>query len=183
MVKAKTKKRRSDFFLEPFLKVGDIVDGEVIEHRPRALLLDLGKATGIVFGREYLEARRSLRKLKPGDKIKAKVISLDGEEGYIELSVKEALMDSQKDSLQNLYQKKEVVEAKVVGANRGGLLLTYNGFDGFLPTSQMSKEHFPKGKTDQEILDRLKAFVGEKLKVAIFNYSPRQKKIIFTENI
>ena len=180
MAKIKPKIKKS-FIADSFFKIGELVEGEFLGAKGREAYIDLGKATGIIFGREYLEAVNVIKKLKRGDKVKAKIIELDGEGGYIELSLKEAFLELEEGQLKEVFSKGEIVEARVVGANRGGLLLQYRNFSGFLPTSQMSKEHFPKGKTDQEILDQLQKFIGQTFKVKIFNYSPKQKKVIFTE--
>ncbi len=164
-----------------FLKAGETIEATVLEQKNKLAFFDLGQSTGIIFGREYFEARNVLRKLKPGDKVKVKIVEISGENGYIEVSLKEAYRDFQGEVLKNIQEKGEIVEAKVVGANRGGLLLKLNNFSGFLPTSQMSKDHFPKGKTDKEILDQLQKFIGQTLEVRIYNYLERQKKLIFTE--
>jgi small subunit ribosomal protein S1 len=46
--------------------------------------------TGIIYGREFINAKDIIKKINIGDFVKAKVVSADNEEGYIELSLKEA---------------------------------------------------------------------------------------------
>ena len=46
--------------------------------------------TGLIYGREYLNAADVLRKANIGDTISAKVVDSAGRDGYIELSLKEA---------------------------------------------------------------------------------------------
>ncbi len=182
LAKRKTKqKTRIEKPTTGFLRIGEIIEATVLETKGKTAYFDLGKSTGIIFGREFFEARNVLRKLKPQDKVKVKITEINGENGYIEVSLKEAYQDSQGEILKNIQEEGKIIEAKVVGANRGGLLLKYGSFSGFLPTSQMSKDHFPKGKTDKEILDQLQKFIGQTLEVKIYNYLSRQKKLIFTE--
>ena len=50
--------------------------------------------TGILYGVEMMNAKETVRNLNPGDKVNAKIVALDGEEGLIELSLSEA--DKQK---------------------------------------------------------------------------------------
>ena len=182
MVTDKAKIKTSEF-PDSFFKLGEVVEGEVIEHKRKAVFLDIGKTTGIIFGREYIEAQRELKKAKPGDKIKAKIIEIDGEGGYVELSLKSASKEIQEDLLRELQAKGEALKVKVVDFNRGGLVLKFKDFSGFLPTSQMKKEHFPKADTDKEILSQLQKFVGQTLEVKIFSYSPKQKRLVFSERI
>lgn len=180
----KTKVKTSSF-PDSFFKVGELVEGEVIEHnqKNKAVFLDLGKATGVIFGREYLEARNQLKKVKVGDRLRAEVVGLDGEDGYIELSMRGAEEEVKKNFIKEVMAKGEILEGEVVGLNRGGLVVQLKDFSGFLPTSQMKKEHFPVGKTDEEILSQLKKLLGEVVKVKIFSYSPKQNRILLTERI
>jgi small subunit ribosomal protein S1 len=68
-------------------------------------------------------------------------------------------------------------------ANRGGLLVEYEGVRGFLPVSQLSAEHYPRvGSSDKdEILQRLNSLVGQTLKVRILDCDRKANKLIFSE--
>ena len=71
--------------------VGDMVEGPVISIDKAAVYVDLAPyGTGIIYGREFTNARDIVRKINIGDKVAAKVIDIDNVEGYIELSLKEA---------------------------------------------------------------------------------------------
>ncbi len=68
-------------------------------------------------------------------------------------------------------------------ANKGGLLLSWQGIHGFLPASQLKADHYPRvedGDKDK-ILDELKKFVGQKLSVTIISAAPKEGKLIFSE--
>ena len=70
---------------------GDLVEGTIIAISRGRVYVDLPPfGTGIIYGREYLNAADVLRKANPGDTISAKVVDPAGREGYIELSLKEA---------------------------------------------------------------------------------------------
>ena len=68
-------------------------------------------------------------------------------------------------------------------ANRGGLLVEYEGVRGFLPVSQLSAEHYPRvGSADKdEILSRLNALVGQTIRVRILDCDRKANKLIFSE--
>jgi hypothetical protein len=78
--------------------------------------------------------------MKPGDKIPAKVISLDGEEGLIELSLAEAGKQRQWQGVQDLMESGEIVKFKPTASNMGGLIGTLLDLKAFLPISQLSSE-------------------------------------------
>jgi len=72
-------------------KIGEIIEGKIINKGRSSVFVDLGAwGTGIIYGREFYEAKVILKDLKIGDKLLAKIVELENEEGYIELSLKEA---------------------------------------------------------------------------------------------
>src|SRR3989338_7859366 len=71
--------------------VGDLVEGTIIAMNRGRVYIDLAQfGTGLIYGREYLNAADVLRKANQGDIISAKVVDHAGRDGYIELSLKEA---------------------------------------------------------------------------------------------
>ena len=72
-------------------KEGDIVEGHVLSLDRAKLYIDLPPfGTGVIFGREYMNAREVIKRVNVGDLVAAKVISTTSKDGYIELSLKEA---------------------------------------------------------------------------------------------
>ena len=167
-----------------FLKPGDIAEGTVIEKRRGVLYVDLGpKGTGIVFGREYKAAEDVIKPLKPDDPISAKIVELDNDNGYIELSLKEAGEEKRWVALKKLRDSGEPVEIIVREANRGGLIMEYEGIKGFLPASQLSAKNYPRvdGGDKERILQELQKLVGNPLRVRVIDFDPAEQKLIFSE--
>ncbi|MCF7865208.1 MAG: S1 RNA-binding domain-containing protein [Candidatus Pacebacteria bacterium] len=164
--------------------VGDLVEGSVIAIDKKGVFIDLKPyGTGIIFGREYVNARDIIRKVNVGDSIAAKVVDMNNEDGYVELSLKEAKQALTWSEAEAAIKAKTVFDIPVLEANKGGLLLTWNGIHGFLPASQLKADHYPRvadGDKDR-ILEELKKFVGTKLSVTIIGASPKEGKLIFSE--
>ena len=75
-------------------KIGEVVEGVMLAKDGARLFVDLGiHGVGIIYGREYLSSREIVKTLKPGDKIMMKILELENEDGYIELSLREAGRD------------------------------------------------------------------------------------------
>jgi len=175
-------KSRGEFFGIP--KVGDIVEGAAIEKRGAKLFIDLGnRGTGIVYGREYYEAQDIIKKIEIGDKVTAKVVEIDNDEGYIELSLREAGREKNWRDFKEKMQSGEALTLTVKEANRGGLILDLVGVRGFLPVSQLSLKHYPRVENgDKErIFAELQKFVGVELKVKVLDANPYEEKLIFSE--
>jgi small subunit ribosomal protein S1 len=164
--------------------VDDIVEGSVIAIEKGAVYVDLHPwGTGIIFGREYINARDLIKKINPGDKIAGKIVGRDNKEGYIEISLKEARQALIWSEAEDAIRDKRVYELTITEANKGGLMLNWQGVTGFLPASQLKTEHYPRindGDKDK-ILDELKKLVGEKISVSIITAIPKENKLIFSE--
>lgn len=165
-------------------KVGDIVEGSVIGLGHSAVYIDLGPTgTGIVFGKEFYDAKNTLKDLKMGDNIFLKIVDLENEEGYIELSLSQAGRELGWGKMQEKKDKDEIITVKVLGANKGGLLVELEGFQGFLPVSQLSPKNYPRveGADKTKILTKLQELVGKELEVKILTLDSRRDILIFSE--
>jgi small subunit ribosomal protein S1 len=159
---------------------GDTVDGVVLSVKKHEILIDLGaKGVGLVPRREASYARN----LEVGQEVNASVIESEMEDGYVLLSLRKAVKDKGWDEIQSKLDAAEIVEVVPCDANRGGLLVEYEGIRGFLPVSQLSAEHYPRvGSADKdEILQRLNSLVGKKIKVRILDANKKDNKLIFSE--
>ncbi len=167
-------------------KEGSVVEATLIKHVARRAYFDLGRfGTGILFGVEMMNAKEILKSLKPGSKLPAKVLQLDGEEGCVELSLAEAGKQKLWQQVKDLAETGEVIKVKIAGANAGGLMANLTDIDlkAFLPVSQLSLDHYPRVTENdrQKIADELKKFVGQELSVKIIDINPRSNKIIISE--
>lgn len=164
-------------------KIGDVISGTVIDIAPTAVLLDLGPmGTGVVIGREAKDGLGT-GKLKKGDKVSATLVDFENEDGLIELSIREASHGKAWDDLDSRRDTQEVMNIRVVDANKGGLMVEINGVSGFLPVSQLSSEHYPRVEDGDKnkILAILKNLVGKELKVRIINSDRLAEKLIVSE--
>jgi len=163
---------------------GELVEGPVIAIDKSRVYIDLYPfGTGIIYGREFLNAKDILRKVNLGDNISAKVIEEENKNGYTELSLKEARQALIWSEAEQAILNKSIFEQTVKDANKGGLIFEWQGIQGFLPASQLKSEHYPRvedGDKDR-ILTELNKLIGEKLSVSIIAASPKEGKLIFSE--
>ena len=165
-------------------KVGDLIEGKVMGKRGSRLFVDLGgRGTGIIYGREFYEAQNIIKSLKTDDAVTAKIVDLDNEEGFVELSLSEAGREKDWQEMKRLADSGETLALKVADANRGGLIIDYKGVSGFLPASQLSSEHYPRveGGDKKKIFDELRKLVGTELNLKIIDVNPDEEKLIFSE--
>lgn len=164
--------------------VDDVVEGKVIGIEKSKVYIDIPPfGTGIIYGREFINARDIIKKINVGDTVAGKVIYLSNKDGYIEVSLKEARQALIWGEAEDAIRDKKVFELSVIEANKGGLILTWQGISGFLPASQLKTEHYPRvSDGDKErILEELKKLVGQRISVTIIGASPKEGKLIFSE--
>lgn len=166
------------------LKLENLIEGTVVAIESTAIYVDIKPyGTGIIYGREYINARDLIKNLNLGDTIKAKIVELENKEGYIELSLKEARQALVWKEAEEAMRESTMLSLPIKEANKGGLLIEWQGILGFLPASQLSADKYPRvddGNKD-EILKELKKFVGEKMSVMIIGINPKEGKLIFSE--
>ena len=165
-------------------KIGDIAGGTIVGAGQSTIYIDLGPiGTGIIFGREFYQAKTELKKMQIGDKVFSKIVDLENEDGYIELSLSEAGKEIGWDKLRKIKENDEIIKVKILGANKGGLIAEVESIQGFLPVSQLAPEHYPRveGADKTKILQKLQQLIGSDLEVKIFDVNPQEEKLIFSE--
>lgn len=170
--------------LVSILKTGSIVEAKLLEKSAKKIYFDLGRfGTGVVFGQELINAKNILKNLALWEIIPVKVLDLDGEDGLVELSVSGAYQQKNWQELKALQEAGEVLTVKIAAANSGGLIAEINNIKAFLPVSQLTVEHYPRvlDASKSKILEELKKFIGQELKVKIIDLNPRNGKLIISE--
>lgn len=166
------------------LKIGDAVEGPIVNIDHGRIYVDVHPyGTAIIYGREYLSARDMLKNVGIGDTIEAKVVQVENKDGYIEVSLREARQKQIWSDAAQAVEKKTPLELVIKDANKGGLMIEWQGVTGFLPASQLAPAHYPQvpdGDKDK-IFSELKALVGQTLTVTIITAEPKEGKLIFSE--
>ncbi len=165
-------------------EVDALVEGPVISVEKSSVFVDLSPfGTGIIYGREFINARDIIKKISIGDIIKAKIVDTENEDGYVELSLKEAKQALTWNEAEKAIKEKTILNLEVKDANKGGLILEWQGIQGFLPASQLKAEHYPRvlDSDKDKILKELKKLVNTYIEVMIISTLPKEGKLIFSE--
>jgi len=166
------------------LETNQMVKGTVISVNKSEVLVDLdGMTTGIIRKKELSVDDGEDLALNPGDEIEAMVTDLENEIDMVELSLRFAGHQKAWETLRKQREENKIVKAKVLDANKGGLLISVNAVAGFLPVSQLNPEHYPRvpGGDKNKILEKLKSYVGEDFEVKVFDVDEEQNKLIVSE--
>jgi small subunit ribosomal protein S1 len=122
------------------LKHGDVIEGAIMKVGRDELMVDIGaKTEGVVPSSELQSLTQEERDaLQIGDTLLVSVVQPENNEGHAVLSLDRARQERSWRDLQKQYESGEVLQAKVTGYNKGGLLVNIEGVRGFIPSSQIS---------------------------------------------
>lgn len=162
------------------LTIGEPVVGTILSVKKHEVLIDLGPlGVGLVPRREVGFSRN----LDVGDEVTASVVDTELDNGYSLLSLRKAAKERGWEEVAAKQEAGEIIEVTPYDANRGGLLVEFEGVRGFLPVSQLSAEHYPRvgGSDKDEILQRLNTLINQPMKVRILDADRKANKLIFSE--
>lgn len=166
------------------LMLGDTIEGSIVNIDRGRIYIDMHPyGTAIIYGREYLSARDMLKNLGIGDTIEAKIIMVENKDGYIEVSLREARQKQIWSDAAEAVSEKTPLDLPVKDANKGGLIVEWQGMNGFLPASQLGTDNYPKvpdGDKDKIFIE-LKGLIGKTLTLTMITADPQEGKIIFSE--
>src|SRR3989339_2254707 len=139
-------------------KVGDVVKSKIISIDKGEVHVDIeGLTVGVVRGRELFAEANEYSSLKVGDEVEATVLDLENENGEMELSFRIAGYQRAWNNMKKWMKDNMTVKARVLSANKGGLMIQIEGLSAFMPVSQLNPEHYPRvaGGDKNRILEKL----------------------------
>lgn len=160
--------------LQP-LRPGEIVAGTVAAISGDEATIDLAdRPAGVLpvrdLGREPLEV---------GDPITATVVQPEGPDGRVVLSLRRVRHRREWQRLQALQQSGELIEAPVIDANRGGVVVDA-GLRGFVPLSQLGSVG-AIDTTEAGVPEAVRALVGSRLRLRVIEVDPQRDRLILSE--
>ena len=167
------------------IKEGDKLTGKIVDITSHAAYVDLGLiGAGIIYGKEVKDGfGLQQKKLGVGDEISAAVILIENEDGYVELSITEAVREEAWRDLIEKQEDKKPVSVKILDVNKGGLMIELNSIRGFMPVSQLTAEHYPRVEDGDKnkILEILKGFIDTEMTVCVIAADESEEKLIVSE--
>ena len=160
--------------LEESLKTihtGEVVEGTVIDVKPEEIVLNIGyKSDGILTRNEYTnEPNVDLTTVvKPGDTMEVKVLKVNDGEGQVLLTYKRLAADRGNKRIEEAYNSKEVLTAKVAQVLEGGLSVVVEEVRIFIPASLVSDSY----EKD------LNKYAGQEIQFVISEYNPKRRRYI-----
>lgn len=174
------------------IHTGEVVEGTVIDVKPDEMILNIGyKSDGVLTRNEYTnEPNVDLTTVaKPGDTMEVKVLKVNDGEGQVLLTYKRLAADRGNKRIEEAYNNREVLKAKVVQVLDGGLSVVVEEVRIFIPASLVS-DTYEKDLTkyaDQEIEfviseynPKRRRYIGDRKQLIMAEKAEQQKKLFET---
>lgn len=153
------------------IHTGEVVEGTVIDVKPEEIILNIGyKSDGVLTRNEYTnEPNVDLTTIaKPGDTMEVKVLKVNDGEGQVLLTYKRLAADRGNKRIEEAYENREVLTAKVAQVLDGGLSVIVEEVRIFIPASLVS-DTYEKDLTK---------YAGQEIQFVISEYNPKRRRYI-----
>lgn len=155
------------------LQEGDVVTGTVIGVSETEVTVDLKSyAEGVIKPEEYSEDPSFSIKndVTVGEEVTATVLRTDDGQGRILLSRKAAAADTAWTKLQSYLDEQTVLDVKVTGVVKAGVVAYVEGIRGFIPASHLALSY----------VEDLEEFLNKDLKVQVITAEPEKKRLVLS---
>jgi small subunit ribosomal protein S1 len=170
------------------IKRGDVVDGVIVRIDQDEILVDIGlKSEGVLSTKELpATGDWSFDQLHLNDKVLVYVIQPETPDGHALLSLKRANAERQWRIAEEQYKNGELLKAKVIDYNKGGLIVDVSGIRGFVPISQilnLKREEVAAGGDNQETAAKLQSMKEKELQLKIIEINRARNRLILSERL
>jgi small subunit ribosomal protein S1 len=161
---------------------GEIRTGLIASISPSQILVSIGaKSEGVVSGRELDQLSAEEREaLQVGQEVHVFVLNPEDENGNVVLSLKRAQEQISWDNVEKVLENDSVVETKIIGFNKGGLIVGVEGLRGFVPSSQIGamRRSQATGDTPEK---RWQKMIGQPISVRVIEVDRERRRLILSE--
>lgn len=153
------------------IRTGEVVEGTVIGVKEDEIILNIGyKADGIITRNEYTNTPNVdlTTVVSVGDKLQAKVLKVNDGDGQVALTYKRLAAELGNKKLEEAFENKEVLTAKVSSVLAGGLSVIVDEARVFIPASLVS-DVYEKDLTK---------YANKEVSFVIIEFNPKRRRII-----
>jgi small subunit ribosomal protein S1 len=163
-------------------QAGEIRTGVIASISSSQILVSIGaKSEGVVSGRELDQLSAEEREaLQVGQEVHVYVVNPEDANGNVVLSWKRAQEQISWENVEKLLSSEDVIESKIIGFNKGGLIAGVEGLRGFVPSSQISamRRSQSSGETPEQ---RWQKMIGQPITVRVIEVDRERRRLILSE--
>ncbi|NTV63116.1 MAG: S1 RNA-binding domain-containing protein [Oscillochloris sp.] len=160
---------------------GELREGMIMQIEDNGVLVSIGtKREGVIpsqdlrqMGDEFIGA------LRIGETIQVYVQEPENREGDLILSLTMVQVAKDWENAEQMFSEGGIVRCKVIGFNKGGLLVQFNRIRGFVPASQVAQLH---GRTAaEERQQALQKMVNQEIPLKVIEVDRERNRLVLSE--
>jgi len=161
-------------------QVGDIRQGIIVSINAQGVIVDLGlKRDGLVPTSDLNKLEPEERDaLKVNDEVFVYILNTDKPDSLV-VSIHLARLNQDWIRAEELLESKEIIEAEVIGYNKGGAIVPFGRLRGFVPISHLSE--VTPGMGDRRRQQRLAKLRGETLPLRVIEVNRRRRRLVLSQ--
>ena len=167
-----------------FPNQGEIRQGVIATIRDTEILVSVGtKSEGVISSRELEQIPAEIRStFTVGMEIPVFVVAPEDNNGNVVLSYMRAREEKDWEEVEQLLADNQPYDSKVVGYNKGGLIVPVGGLRGFVPASQISLTR-RSGSGNESPEQRWGRMVGDEMRVRVIEVDRERRRLILSERL
>jgi small subunit ribosomal protein S1 len=165
-----------------FPKQGEIRPGVIASISDNEILVSVGtKSEGVISGKEKEQIPAdTLASFHVGQEIPVYVLNPEDQNGNLVLSYMRAREEQDWVDVEDLLKSGQVYDGKIIGYNKGGLIVPIGTLRGFVPASQVSVMRRPEANADT-VDARWSKMVGDPISVTVIEVDRQRHRLILSE--
>lgn len=159
---------------------GQIVQGKVLELNDDSVLLDVGaKRDAVVPTRELANLDETLfEDLSIGDQLPVFITNTSSYDDELLVSIERGLEQQDWEQAQEYLESGDILDLKIIGYNKGGLLVKFGRLEGFVPNSMVPG--LPRGLTRNDRQTLKAKMIGDSLQAKVIEVNQPRKRFILS---
>lgn len=161
-------------------QVGDIRQGIIVSINTQGVIVDLGlKRDGLVPVSDLNKLEPDERDaLKVNDEVFVYVLNTDKPDSLV-VSIHLAKLNQDWIRAEELLESGEIIEAEIIGYNKGGAIVPFGRLRGFVPISHLVE--VSPGMGDRRRQQRLAKLRGETLPLRVIEVNRRRRRLVLSQ--
>ncbi len=160
---------------------GELRDGMIMQIEDNGILVSIGtKREGVIPSQDLRQmGDEFLGGLKVGETIQVYVQEPENRDGDLILSLTMVQVAKDWENAEQLFKDGGITRCKVIGFNKGGLLVQFNRIRGFVPASQVAQLH---GRTAaEERQQALQKMVNQEIPLKVIEVDRERNRLVLSE--
>ncbi|MFO7536839.1 MAG: S1 RNA-binding domain-containing protein [Chloroflexota bacterium] len=161
-------------------EVGDIREGIIVAINQQGVIVDLGlKRDGLVPVADLNKLEPEEREgLKVNEEVLVYIVNTDQPDS-LGVSIQLARLNQDWINAEALLESGEVIEAEIMGYNKGGAIVPFGRLRGFVPISHLAS--LSLGLNDRQRQQQLAKIRGEKVPLKVIEVDRRRRRLVMSQ--